>query len=322
SPLVLNFTGTPSHDAVHDPQQLHTKPMGYIIENRYLRYALIAQATAHPHIDLYDNQVIASYQQEAARVYVTLADQTNIDAPIMIACDGKFSELRTASGVVVTQGNYKQAAIVCTVQCARDHHGWAVELFLPSGPFAMLPMTEGRMNIVWTERKPLADMYQRLDDRQFLGALLERFGSWLGDVSIVGPRFSYPLSYHHAQEYYKARTVFVGDCAHSIHPIAGQGLNLGFRDVAALCDAVVNARNNGHDLAQSFGTYARMRMPDNQMLLGVTHNLNHLFSNDLEPIRLARDMGLAIVNAVTPVKGVLMRHAMGEFGHLPSLLQE
>ena len=194
---------------------------------------------------------------------------------------------------------------------------------MPSGPFAMLPMTENRSNVVWTERIDLADRYLALDDDAFLQELGQRFGRWLGEIELAGPRFGFPLGVLHASRYTDQRLVLLGDAAHAIHPIAGQGLNLGLRDAAALAELFVDAARLGLDIgaASVLGRYERWRRFDNMVLTAVTDGLNRLFSNDIPPVRVARDLGLAMVDRLPPIKKFLMRHAMGHVGELPRLVR-
>jgi 2-octaprenyl-6-methoxyphenol hydroxylase len=242
---------------------------------------------------------------------------------LAVAADGRNSRIRSEAGIGAASVSYGQTAIVCTVAAARSHAGVAVELFLPGGPFAMLPMTDSRCNIVWSERADLAADYLELDDDAFLDELGRRFGDWPGPIELTGPRFAYPLGLLHADRYTEQRLALVGDAAHGIHPIAGQGLNLGLRDVAALAELVIDARRLGLDLAGPavLDRYARWRRFDNVLLAAVTDGLNRLFSNDIPPLRLARDLGLAAVDRLPPAKRFLMRHAMGIVGDLPRLVR-
>jgi 2-octaprenyl-6-methoxyphenol hydroxylase len=184
-------------------------------------------------------------------------------------------------------------------------------------------MTENRSSIVWTERADLAPKLLALDDAAFHRELAARFGDFLGDISVEGPRWSYPLSFLHAATYIAPRLVLVGEAAHVIHPIAGQGLNMGIRDTAALAECLIDGRRLGLDLADAtvLARYERWRRFDNILLAGVTDGLNRLFSNSVPPVKLARDVGLAMVGAVPPLKHFFMRHAMGTVGELPRLVR-
>ena len=213
----------------------------------------------------------------------------------------------------------------------RPHRGVAHERFLPAGPFAVLPMTDlpgdpkhgHRSSIVWTEREELAPAMLALDDDAFSAELGRRFGPWYGDVKVLGGRWSYPLSLLHAERYAAPRLALVGDAAHAIHPIAGQGLNLGIRGVAALAEVVVEAARLGLDIGgpEVLARYERWRRFDATALVVVTDGLNKLFSNDISTLKLVRDLGLAAVNAVGPAKRFFMRHAMGVVGDLPRLME-
>jgi 2-octaprenyl-6-methoxyphenol hydroxylase len=218
---------------------------------------------------------------------------------------------------------YRQTGIVTTVRHARSHRGVAVEHFLPAGPFAILPMTGNRSSIVWTERAELASRLVGLSERAFAAELAARFGDFLGDVEPIGPRWTYPLGLTLAERYIAPRLALVGEAAHVMHPIAGQGLNLGIRDVAALSELVIDARRLGLDIGDPtlLDRYQRWRRFDTLLLGAVTDGLNRLFSNEVGPLRLARDLGLAIVDRLPPLKQMLMRDAMGIVGDLPRLIR-
>jgi 2-octaprenyl-6-methoxyphenol hydroxylase len=261
-------------------------------------------------------------------VALTLGDGSEIMASLLIAADGSDSGLRRAMGIASAQWNYGQTAIVCVMGHERPHRGVAHERFLPAGPFAVLPMTDDpvhghRSSIVWTEKAKLVPAMLALPDADFSHELHRRFGPWLGEVRVVGGRWSYPLRFAHAETYIKPRFALVGDAAHTMHPIAGQGLNIGLRDVAALAEVVVEAKRLGLDLGSPavLERYQRWRRFDNQVLLSVTDSMNWLFSNDLGPVRLVRDLGMAAVNRMGPLKRLFMRHAMGVVGELPRLLR-
>ncbi|MCG8696363.1 MAG: FAD-dependent monooxygenase, partial [Minwuiales bacterium] len=262
-------------------------------------------------------------RRDAARSEVHLADGTVVSAPLCVGADGRNSPLRQSAGIKCAAWSYHQVGIVCTVHHELPHGGVAQERFLPAGPFAILPMTGNRSSLVWTERADLAPAMMALDEAAFTAEMASRFGDYLGALEVVGPRWSYPLALHLAERYTDRRLALVGDAAHGIHPIAGQGLNLGLRDVAALAEVIVDTARLGLDIGDAvpLERYQRWRRFDALLLAAVTDSLNRLFSNDIEPIRLARDLGLAAVNRMGPLKRVFMSHARGTVGQLPKLLQ-
>jgi 2-octaprenyl-6-methoxyphenol hydroxylase len=313
SPLFLHY----------DHRDIGDAPFGYIIENRAIRAALRARGQALALLDDIRPAEVERVETGPAGATVTLADGRVIAARLLVAADGRNSATRKQAGISHSEYLYRQKSIVCTVAHERDHDGVAVELFLPGGPFAMLPMTKRRCNVVWSERADLADAYLALDEAAFLDELSQRFGDWLGPIALAGPRFAFPLGVMHAARYTGRRLALLGDAAHAIHPIAGQGLNLGLRDVAALAELIVDAGRLGLDVGAEtvLARYERWRRFDNLMLTAVTDSLNRLFSNDIAPVRLARDLGLATVDRMPPVKRFLMRHAMGTVGDLPRLVR-
>jgi len=316
--------GGPSGLFLHyDHREVGDLPFGYMIENRVIRRALFQQAETLPSLRHIAPARVATLAREAGGAEAVLEDGRHIRCRLVIGAEGRNSPSRADAGIGVTRLPYDQTAIVCTVRHERDHQGVAVEYFLPSGPFAMLPMTDRRMNIVWTERPEPAARFLALDDDAFLAELGRRFGDWLGAVALTGPRFSYPLSLQHAARYCDRRLALVGDAAHAIHPIAGQGLNLGLRDVAALAESVIDNRRLGLDIGgpDVLRRYERWRRFDSVLLASVTDTLNRLFSNDIPPLRLARDLGLAAVDRIPPLKRFFMRHAMGVVGDLPRLVR-
>ena len=307
----------------YDHTEVGNDPFGYIIENRKIRDALYEYAASLPALDVIAPATVEATDRRSDGVTTELSDGRVLEASLIVGADGRNSPLRKSAGIGETQFRYNQTAIVCTVTHEREHAGVAVELFLPSGPFAMLPMTDRRTNVVWTEKATLASEFLSMSEEVFLGEVQRRFGDWLGPLKFVGPRFSYPLGLMHAARYTELRLALISEAAHVIHPIAGQGLNLGIRDVAALAEAIVDAVRLGLEPADPtvLSRYESWRRVDNMTLVAVTDALNRLFSNDMAPIRLARDAGLAAVGKIPPLKQVFMRHAMGVVGELPRLVR-
>jgi 2-octaprenyl-6-methoxyphenol hydroxylase len=306
SPLFLHY----------DHRDLGDGPLGHMVENRHLRQALLAHLAGLESARLIDGRKVVSLDRDGARAAARLNDGRIVRAPLAVATDGSGSPTRRGAGIGITQWRYPQTGIVTTVAHARPHRGIAQEHFLPAGPFAILPMAGRRSSIVWTERTALAQRLVALDEAAFSAELALRFGDYLGKLRPVGPRFSYPLALLHADSYVAPRLALAGDAAHAMHPIAGQGLNMGLRDVAALAEVAVDGIRLGLDPGSPavLEKYQRWRRFDNALMLAATDGLNRLFSNDVAPVRLARDLGLAAVNRMPPLKRLLMRQAMGLLG--------
>lgn len=313
SPLFLHY----------DHRAVGGEALGYIVENRILRSALLDCLARLPTVRFLAGRRVAALDRGDTLARATLDDGTILKARLAVATDGRNSPTRRGAGIDATAWTYSQTGIVCTVRHEMDHRGVAQEHFLPAGPFAILPMTGRRSSIVWTERSDLAPALLALDDAAFLAELSRRFGDYLGNLEIMGPRFSYPLGLMHAQTYIAPRLALAGDAAHAIHPIAGQGLNIGWRDVAALAEVVIDGLRLGIDPGSvaTLERYERWRRVDNTMMLAATDGLNRLFSNDIAPLRLARDAGLAAVNRAPFLKRLFMRHAMGVLGDVPRLVR-
>jgi len=317
----------------YDHRQVGDEPLGHIIENTAIRRALSQQTGAARGLDGGRLVHIApaevrGLERRSGRVEAVLADGCRISASLAIAADGRQSPIRVGAGIGATEWAYQQTGIVCTVAHDRPHRNVAHERFLPAGPFALLPMTRladhpQRSSIVWTERAALAPAMMKLDDAAFSAEMTRRFGDYLGPLRVIGRRWAYPLALLHAERYVAARLALVGDAAHAIHPIAGQGLNLGLRDVAALAEVIVDAHRLGLDIGNALvlERYERWRRFDSTALIAVTDALNRLFSTGAAPVRLARDLGLAVVDRLPPLKRLLMRHAMGVVGDLPRLVR-
>lgn len=314
SPLYLHY----------DHRQLGTGTvLGYIVENRVIRRALIERVTSIPNLSFLAPLSVDSVARSSLGTAARLSDGRLIRAQLVAGADGQNSPLRRAAGIRTIALRYPQTSIVTTVRHERPHRGIAIEHFLSAGPFAILPMTGNRSSIVWTERAELAPRLVALPEVAFAAELAARFGDFLGAVEPIGPRWSYPLALILAEAYVAPRLALVGEAAHMIHPIAGQGLNLGIRDVAALAELVIDARRLGLDIGNEavLRQYQQWRRFDVLALAAVTDSLNRLFSNSFAPLRLARDIGLAVVNQILPLKRLLMRDAMGIVGDLPRLIR-
>ena len=292
-------------------------PFGWMVEARSLRAALNAHMAALSALRIFA-PARADVKRQPDGVVVRVAGGPDIACRLVIAAEGRGSALREAAGIPVTRLPYGQTGIVCAVAHERPHHNVALEHFLPSGPFAQLPMCAAAdaphvSAIVWTERDRLARIILGLDDARFAREVGRRLGDHLGAVRPIGRRWSYPLEAMIAHRYTDTRLALVGDAAHGIHPIAGQGLNLGFRDVEVLAGLVIDAIASGVDPGAPalLARYQRQRRPDNLAMLAATDALDRLFSNDRRVVRMARDLGIAAVHRVPPLKRMFMRQAMG-----------
>lgn len=307
----------------YDHRQIGVEPLGFIVENRVLRAALLAHVAALPNVTVAAPARLAGLELGEACVAVDLGERGAATAPLLALCEGRGSDTRERVGIGVRRWAYGQTGIVCTLRHERPHDGLAVERFFPEGPFARLPMTGNRCSIVWALEDGLAADVTALDEAAFLGEVAERFGDDLGDLALEGPRWAYPLGLVLAERYTATRLALVGDAARGIHPIAGQGWNLALRDVASLCELVVDRLRLGLDPgdAAALERYAAWRRFDGMTLVAVTDGINRLFANDLFPVRLAREAGLAAVQRLPGLKRVIMRHAMGLAGDLPRTMR-
>jgi 2-octaprenyl-6-methoxyphenol hydroxylase len=313
SPLFLHY----------DRADIAAEALGYIVENRLLRGALQERAAALPGLTLYAPSAVDDVEFDATQARLTLSDGGRIAAALIVGADGRNSPMREAAGIKTWGRSYRQIAIVCVVRHEKPHNGVAVEHFRAAGPFAILPMQGNKSSIVWTEEERDTPALLALDDNAFARQLASRFGDFLGHVEPEPGRWSYPLSLIQAERYAAQRLALIGDAAHVIHPIAGQGWNLGVRDIAALAELLVDAHRLGLDLGSSnlLRQYERWRRFDSLTLTTVTDGLNRLFANDFPPLKLARDLGLAAVNNAPGLKRFFMRHAMGVTGDLPRLVK-
>jgi 2-octaprenyl-6-methoxyphenol hydroxylase len=301
------------------------EPFAHMIENGPLLAALLAKAKADG-VELI-NSAVAQSDAATDRIAIGLQDGTSFAARLLVAADGARSSIRERAGIATHGWNYGQSSIVTTVRHERDHHGRAEEHFLPAGPFAILPLkrdaTGNRSSIVWTETAGEAERIVALDDQGFHAELEKRFGLHLGDIAAVGPRRAFPLGLSVARAFVAERIALVGDAAHVIHPIAGQGLNMGLKDVAALAETIVDAARLGLDPGSpvTLDRYQRWRRFDTMAMGVATDGLNRLFSNRSDALRVVRDVGLGLVDRLPALKQLFIREAAGLVGEMPKLLK-
>jgi 2-octaprenyl-6-methoxyphenol hydroxylase len=297
------------------------EPFAHMVENRFLIDALAKHAEANG-VELRPTAV-ASYDSHPDAVDVRLADGSAIEASLLVAADGARSRLRERAGIATHGWDYDQSGIVVTVGHERDHCGRAEEHFLPAGPFAILPLVGKRSSLVWTETRREAQRIVGLSEDEFHAELERRFGLQLGEIKALDKPRAFPLSYFVARSFIAERLALIGDAAHVIHPIAGQGLNMGLKDVAALAEVVVDAARLGIDFGQSdvLERYQRWRRFDTMAMGFATNSLNVLFSNKSTLLRAVRDIGLGLVDRTPPLKEMFIRQAAGLSGEVPRLLK-
>jgi 2-octaprenyl-6-methoxyphenol hydroxylase len=297
------------------------EPFAHMIENGPLIDALLARARSLD-VDLRPTAV-ADFEADGGRIATSLGDGDALPASLLVAADGARSALREHAGIETFGWDYGQSGIVATVAHERDHGGRAEEHFLPAGPFAILPLTGRRSSIVWTESAREAERIVALPEADFQAELERRFGLHLGEIHAAGMRRAYPLGLWVARAFAGDRLALIGDAAHVIHPIAGQGLNLGLRDSAALAESIADAARLGLDVgsAEVLDRYQRWRRFDTMAMGVATDGLNRLFSNRSDALRILRDVGLGLVDRVPPLKTLFIREAAGLTGDVPKLLR-
>ena len=302
-------------------------PVGVMYENKRLRQAIYDAAVASPNIDLRYQDRAIDVRRESHGVTVTTAGGDTLTAPLLIAAEGRNSPTREAAGIRVARWSYDHAAIITTLGHEEPHENIAYEIFYPAGPFAILPLNDDdhghRSAIVWTVDAKDRPAMLKLSDRAFLAEASKKMGGFLGQLSNLSARSSYPLSFHHAATITAERLVLVGDAAHGIHPIAGQGLNLGLRDVAALTEVLVEGKRTGLDLGDPYllERYQRWRGLDTFAVALATDGLTRLFGIPGRTASAVRRFGLSAVDSIPPLKAAFMAEARGETGKLPKLLQ-
>lgn len=315
SPLHLHFDRAELRD--------HDEPLGLMLEARHVRLALDQAVKGRSSIRMMQPTSVGAIERDPAGVTVTLTNGDRLRAPLLVGADGRRSFVRPAMGIRTIGWDYPVTAIVATIQHEKPHDAVAHEFFLPNGPFAILPLKGERSNIVWAEPRAAAEALLKMSEPDFLAELKLRFGDFLGALALEGPRFGYPLSLQLAERMIDERVALAGDSAHGIHPLAGQGLNLGLKDCAALAECVADGVGLGLDPGDVsiLERYQRWRRFDNvSMALGMEF-FDKLFSNDIAPLRAARSFGLAAVNAVGPARRFFMKYAGGGAGDLPKLLR-
>ena len=313
SPFVLEF----------DHAEIEEGPMGYMVEDRHLRNAFLDAIEASDMITPMTGVSVVSHAVDERQASVTLDTGDMIHAAVVIGADGLHSPTAMRAGIGHMKWDYGQTALVCAIAHEKPHSGIAHQFFMPAGPLAILPLTNNRASIVWTETEREAKRIQALDDAGYLDVLRPRVGDFLGPIALAGTRFTYPLSLSLAHQFVTPRVALLGDAAHRVHPIAGQGLNAGLKDVAALAEVLALAHRRGEDIGRLdvLERYQQWRRFDTAALAQATDAFNRLFSNDNTLLRLGRDLGMGLVNALPAVRRSFIREAAGLTGDLPKLLQ-
>jgi 2-octaprenyl-6-methoxyphenol hydroxylase len=306
-----------------DHQELEEGPMGHLIEDRYIREALKTDIEMSKQIKYIYNAEVISQNVKDTGVSLKLSDGQVLRTQLLVGCDGRNSKIAHWSNISHVGWNYNQTALVCALSHEKQHFGVAHQFFNPAGPLAILPLKDNKSSIVWTETKDRAKHINDMCDEDYLNALSPFIGNFLGSINLVGDRFSYPLGLSLADSFIAKRTVLVGDSAHGIHPLAGQGLNLGLKDIAALTEVLALAKRRGESFSskQVLERYQKWRRFDTSAMAVATDSINKLFSNDNIILRSMRDVGLGSVNATPHLRRSFMRHAAGLSGDLPKLLQ-
>ena len=316
------------HFLHYERHVLDSKPLGFMVENRHFRQAVNHELESLESITPIFNVKIESIRRNNEGVFVELTNQKTIRASLIVGADGRQSQVRADASIALTRFDYKQTGIVLNVEHEYDHNNIAHEHFYSGGPFAILPMKNAsgkntRSSIVWIDKTEKVSKILSLPDEQFNSILNQKFGDFLGLVSVIGSKSTYPLSFQFANKCVDERLALIGDASHGLHPIAGQGFNMGLRDVAALVEVISNNAKLGLDIGgfTSLKEYEAWRRFDNTSMLFFTDTLNRLFSNNILPIKVIRQLGLSITNNLGPLKKHLMLYAMGEVGDLPKLLK-
>lgn len=313
SPFFMHF----------DHTELEEGPMGHMIEDRHLRPALLRRMAEVENIQTRDKVAVVGQTPSPSGITVTLDSGETLHTALLIGADGRASGTALRAGIKRTGWDYGQQGLVCAISHEKPHHGVAHQFFMPPGPLAILPLKGNQSAIVWSESTEQAAAIHALPDAEYLQVLQPRFGSFLGDISLAGKRWTYPLTLSLANNLVADRVALVGDAGHGVHPIAGQGLNAGLRDIAALAEVLTDARQRGEDIGSEnvLRRYEEWRRFDNTALSLATDAFNRLFSNDNPLLRFGRDLGMGVVQALPGLRRGFMREAAGLTGELPRLMQ-
>ena len=312
SPFFMHF----------DHAEIEDGPMGFMIEDRHLRRALLDAVKGEANIQSLTGRSVTGQEVNAASITLTLDDATTLSAKLVVGADGRTSGTAQRAGIGRTEWGYDQTALVCAIAHEKPHNGIAHQFFMPPGPLAILPLTDNRSSIVWSETSDDAARINALPDADYLDHLRPRFGSFLGEISLAGKRFTYPLGLSLAKSLVAPRVALVADAAHGVHPIAGQGLNAGLRDVAALTEVLTDAKRRGEDIGSEtvLAAYQQWRRFDTATLAMATDGFNRLFSNDNPLLRFARDIGMGAIQAIPALRRGFIREAAGLTGDVPKLM--
>ena len=313
SPFFMHF----------DHAEIEEGPMGHMVQDRHLRRALLDAMDATVGVTHLAGETVTAQDATPGGVTVSLASGKALTGAVLVGADGRGSGTASRAGIKRTGWDYGQTALVCAITHEKPHHGIAHQFFMPPGPLAILPLPGNVSSIVWSERTETATAFHALPDSEYLTMLRPRFGDFLGEIGLTGKRFTYPLSLSLAARLVAQRTALIGDAAHGVHPIAGQGLNAGMRDIAALAEVITDATRRGEDPGSIavLARYEAWRRFDNTALALATDGFNRLFSNDNALVRGLRDLGMGVVGRMPTLRRAFIREAAGLTGDLPRLMR-
>jgi 2-octaprenylphenol hydroxylase len=315
------WDGTGSGSIGFDCADLGEPDLGHIIENRVILAALLERMAQFTNIELLCPAKVADLKRDETAATLTLDNDRVLTARLIVGADGANSWVREQAGITTTGWSYEQTAVVATIKTSKHHRGVAYQRFMPDGPLAFLPMPEGLSSIVWSTTPERSAELIKMDEAVFLAELQIAFGDKLGSMEATGPRGAFPLLLRHANRYSDERLVLVGNAAHAIHPLAGQGLNLGVSDIAVLAEVLLEARRTKGDIGEFavLRRYERWRKTDNVTVMAAMDGFKRLFSNDIGPLRVLRNIGLTLADNAGSAKNLMMRRALGLSGDLPRL---